>query len=280
MADQEVDEGKTETVETSSSKVDFGALEAAHDAMSAEENAPAGKETAAEDTQPTETTDPTDTDTPKEPLTDAEIQAKIDDAYNRGRNATSSNLGRQLQAMEKKLDSKLEEFSQGKNQAEESEDDDEEVVLTKKELKDYTKNIARETAREDLTAAQKKETDYESGYVQKAGELVAEYDSDPATRDGICALFIDKFNVKRSGKGLEDAELNFAKAEAAFFKSKSKAKVNPLKGKDPITPLDNGGGGKVIKKNAQVIQLKTPEAIEFANQFKLSEETIKRALAR
>lgn len=276
MADQEVEAGKTETPETSSSKVDLGALEAAHDAMSAEENAPAAKETAAEDTQPPETTDPTDTtDIPKEPLTAAEIQAKIDDAYRRGQNALSSGIGRQLQTMEKKFNEKLEQLSQSNKPVEETEDDDE-LPVTASEMDAFLEKREQKKT----TAAQKKETNYQSSYVQKAGELVAEHDSDPATRDGICALFIDKFNVKRSDKGLEDAELNFAKAEAAFFKSKIKAKVNPLKGNAPITPLDNGSGGKVIKKNAQVIQLKTPEAIEFANQYNMSEESKRRALSR
>lgn len=276
MADQEVEAGKTETVETSSSKVDLGALEAAHDAMSAEENAPTGKETTAEDTQPTETTDPTDTtDIPKESLTPAEIQAKVDDAYNRGRNATSSNLGRQLKTMEDKFNSKFDELSQSNKPAEETEDDDE-LPATASEMDAFLEKREQKKT----TTAQKTEAIYHDSYVKKTGELGAGYNETPTTRDGIYKLFLDEFSFRHSKDGEKDAELNFAKAEAAFFKRQMKVKVNPLKGKAPITPLDTGGGGKVIKKNAQVIQLKTPEAIEFARQFNMSEETQRRALSR
>lgn len=192
-------------------------------------------------------------------------------------NAVRSELGRKVKTLEgtvmglvSKLDILIEQTAK-KEEPEEDDDDDDSIPQTRQELQEYINKTLNKRDKETSSKEEAYNTDYIAtinGY--KENEDFGE----------ICQLLEQKYNVRRSNDGKLDAKLNFLEAATQFYKTKSGAKGNPLKGKDNDLPLGKGSAGDNDVEQEEEMPTLDAAAREYVQRVGLSEDTVKRAMKR
>ena len=235
-------------------------LEAAHDAAVGaqvtppEESAEAKPEEKAEEV--------------KEEVKEEKKEVKPDPEDNRER----SQLGRKVKLLEDTLSaisSKIDQLVTQKPDPEPEFEDD--VPITKKELAKYLSQQAEKQTQDRQT--------YVNEYLRH--EAVLGMNMEDAEYGEVVEERLKNFDVRHSNNAKADAELNFAKAQAAVLKRKLSGlgkKANPLKGEKPSGPL----GGPVETKNQEhakkVVRL-DEHAASFAKSMGLSDDKVQKYLA-
>lgn len=135
--------------------------------------------------------------------------------------------------------------------------------------------------RADQRINQSKKTDdkYNDDYMVTLSKLAQ--GDDKEVHDAIIKELMDNFNVKRSGDGALDADVNYSKASRAYFKKQLglKDKINPLKGPGEDTPPLGGGleGEEMVNKETPMPKL-DEYAKHFVEKTGMKEDSVKEAL--
>jgi len=128
---------------------------------------------------------------------------------------------------------------------------------------------------------QSKKTDdkYNDDYMVTLGKLAQGEEKE--THEAIIKEMMDNFNVRRSGDGALDADVNYSKASRAYFKKQLglKDKVNPLKGPGEGQPPLGGGleGEEMVGKETPMPKL-DEYAKDFVEKTGMKEDSVKAAL--
>ena len=162
-----------------------------------------------------------------------------------------SRLGRKFkrleeenQKLQEKLDLVLETFSKKekvpvvKDEDEDDIDDNDTVITAKDVKKILEKHEAQRGKRqsEDERKTTEAQQVYEKGYIRK----ILEFEEEPDFKVIYDEMF-KNYNTKLTGNPETDAEINFERATAAFYKKARKEKKVPVKGNPPDNPtgMDN-----------------------------------------
>ena len=178
-----------------------------------------------------------------------------------------SRLGRKFkrleednQKLQEKLDRLLNTLSKKEPVVEdEDEIDDESTVITAKDVKKILeKHEANRSKRqiEDERKATEVQQSYEKNYIKK----ILEFEDEPDFKVIYDEMY-KNYNVKITGNPEADAEINFERATAAFYKKARKEKKVPVKGGKPgSTGLESPGTKDEPSK-------KKIELDEFASEY-------------
>ena len=163
---------------------------------------------------------------------------KLDDE---DEHSEKSRLGRKFkrleednQKLQEKFDLLLDTLSKKDTVVEDEDDiDDETTVITVKDVKKILeKHEANRSKRqtEDEKKATEVQQRYEKDYVKK----ILEFEDEPDFKVIYDEMY-KNYNVKITGNPGADAEINFERATAAFYKKAKKEKKIPLKGGAPLS---------------------------------------------
>ena len=157
------------------------------------------------------------------------------------------------------------------NTNDDSFDSDEPIPLTMGGLAEVMTKIM--SNKQDQNTHQDKA--YEDSYMQVISSLGSTY-SDKVHKHIVDRMFKD-FNMKHSVNSKMDAELNFAKAEAAVLRDARTRKTNPLKGNDSNNPL--GGSTNIQQDTNNSVPVKLDAyAQDFIKATGMKEEDAQKAL--
>lgn len=152
-----------------------------------------------------------------------------------------SHLGRKMKGLEAKIEAILSKLDAPKSAAKEKEetidveDEDEEVVTTSKDVKKILERYEAERIKKEQQKKledEKKNKEYEEGYL----DTLEDFKQDPNYAE-ISKIMIDKYNFRITGNPVEDAQTNFDRATAAFYRQASKKPTIPIRGGKPSVPL-------------------------------------------
>ena len=122
---------------------------------------------------------------------------------------------------------------------------------------------------------------YSNAYTNQIGTLAKGEGKE--VHEAIIKEMMEHFNVRHSGNGTMDADLNYSKASRSYFKKqleiKGKTGANPLTGPDKDNPPLGGGldGEEMPKKETPMPKLDA-DAQAFIKDTGMKEESVKKAL--
>jgi len=133
---------------------------------------------------------------------------------------------------------------------------------------------------QQIDQSKKQDDKYSDDYVVTLNKLAQGDEKD--IHDAIIKELMDNFNVRRSGDGALDADVNYNKASRAYFKKQLglKDKTNPLKGPGEGQPPLGGGleGEEMVVKETPIPKL-DEYAKDFVEKVGMKEESVKEALS-
>jgi len=191
-----------------------------------------------------------------------------------------SKLGRRVSGLEQNIGALIEKIDQlvtAKASPEpEDPDDDEPVFMTKKQLREFVRDQARNEVVQTEAEKQKAQTKYENayvGHVRKLGENLT-----PKQLEAVFKEMFDNHNNVIHRIPEIDADINFHRAVAALAKKSPAQKVVPLKKEAPKNlggATDTDSSEKPVRKKVKLDE----HAAAFAKYHKLTDEQIDSALS-
>ena len=242
-------------------------LDAAHDAAMEQVAEEEGNEEEVIEEEPAEEAEETE-EIPEEPPADP------------GANQERSKLGRKLQGVETDLQGMKEMLQilihqkQASAATPEPEDEEEDDIVTKKELKKVIPKLLSKQKQKEQTMLKQYNNDFANRVLDLGRDLSDE------EFDGITKI-IDQDFVMETKNSKYDAIINFNKAKAKYYQTKSTTKVNPL-AKNEGKVVKNLGG-KPTTKTTPKSNLKKPTdkvAQQLIKDMGLSDEFVDEALSK
>lgn len=222
-----------------------------------------------------------DPDQDVEPEPEPDPDAESEEPDEPDDNKERSRLGRRVSGIEQSIErlaGLIEKVVTAKAEPEpEDPDDDEPVFMTKKQLREFVRNQAKDEVRQTKAEEQATQSKYENAYVSHVRKVGANLP--PKQLDAIFKEMFDNHNSVIHKIPEVDADINFHRAVASLAaKAKPAAKVVPLKKDDP---KNLGGPADTNKetKTAKSVPKLDEHAAAFAKYHKLSDEQITNALS-
>lgn len=186
-------------------------------------------------------------------------------------NAERSRLGRKVAYLERKV----EELTNKPEPVEpilDDYDEDEEIVITKKSLREQLKSIQEE----EQQAAQAGRDKYQVAYIQKMDSLAG---NDLVEHEAIVAEMVtnEEFNKIYHNIPEVDAELNYLKAKAKIQGTQKVTRKSPLKGGKPSASLAVPGQTKETPRKKTLPKI-PDDAKRLMDKMGISEEEAMEAL--
>lgn len=207
-------------------------------------------------------------------------------------NAERSRLGREVKTLKDALGQQSKQIdllmdmlqAQMQAQVQPQEEEEEFIPTTWRELDRRLEEREQTKAQLRMQQASLAQNQYTQGYVGAIQAIQAEEDDEELFNEAsqLCLKRGEKFCAVVKGDGAVDAELNYAKAKAYVLKERLKAakseqpaRVNPLKGKPPATPLGTGPSSKSSEPSKKLKQLSN-DFLGLARDLKLNSADLER----
>jgi len=214
-----------------------------------------------------------DSEPPKEP-DDDQLPKEPDD------NRERSQLGRRVSTIEQNFDKKLDAFKQeilsalkpSESDDDDLDDSDGETILTKREVEELFQKQQQKAKQRDknyLTEVQRELVKYGN-----------QFGDETEMFDAVIKEIETNHTLEVSDDPKGDAEKLYLRAKVAVMSKQAAnpVKDNPLKGKEPRSPLGAGASSTTDTQVPQKIKL-DPVAEKYVKQMGLTEEQVKEALA-
>lgn len=256
---------ETPEITVSHADLDAALEERAAEGEAAEETVEDEPETPEPETEQAISSDP---DQDAEPEEDPE---EPDDHKER------SKLGRRVSGLEHNINLLVEKIDQlvtSKTEPEEDPDDDEPVFMTKKQLREFVRNQAKDEVKQTKAEEHAAQVKYERAYVAQVRKVGANLP--PKQLEAVFKEMFEHHNDVFHKIPEVDADINFHRAVASLADKAKPKKVVPLKKDDP---KNLGGPADTKIEGKKVAPQKLDEhAAAFVKYHNLSDEKVKEAL--